>query len=816
MGRRKKSNKSKFEIFGIILIAGGLFALASLAGLSTGQSGEFIAKMLRYGFGLGAWMVALFMVLAGFLHIKSHRKIVLSGRFWGLFTVYVSMLGLIHHIFVPVNAELLPDQLQKGGGLLGGFSVFLLRKIFGVDGTLIVLITAAIAGMVIAKIWSVHNALKIAEEKTQKGLSVASNSLEHQFKEVTRRLAFYNQENDKRFDKPAKTVRPHPVTEIPNPPVGATEESIYESPAVASDFETMGGHDLESAAPNGISRITKDTAACETVEAEQPVNSGSTLQEEGQKTATAVIENYLMQRDSISSVQRDTIKDVSPDHRCEVKPQLIFSEHGKYNIPSITILNKSTTPYDEKLEREIKDRAEALEKVLSDFHVKAKVNNICRGPAVTRYELEPAPGVKVSKIVNLADDIALALASIGGVRIEAPIPGKAAIGIEVPNKIVSGVPLRDVLENDKFRSASSKLVVGLGKDIAGQVIMADLAKMPHILVAGSTGSGKSVCVNTLITSILFNASPEEVKFILVDPKVVELTSYNGIPHLLTPVVTDAKKAATALRWAVKEMERRYALFANESVKDITRYNEKVDKAKDENIIKEKLPLILIIIDELADLMMAAPVDVEDAICRLAQMARAAGLHMVLATQRPSVDVITGLIKANVPSRIAFAVSSQIDSRTILDMAGAEKLLGKGDMLYYPSGMAKPLRVQGAFIADSEVEKLLEFIKSQYSEEDCQYNEEVTNIDTNSAEIGKESITDQLLEQAIQLIMETGQASASTLQRRFRIGYNRAGRLIDAMEEMGIIGPNMGSKPREIIMTSNEVYAKYLKRDNSAS
>ncbi|HWR06332.1 DNA translocase FtsK, partial [Sporomusa sp.] len=471
-----------------------------------------------------------------------------------------------------------------------------------------------------------------------------------------------------------------------------------------------------------------------------------------------------------------------------------------YGLPPLSLLKKPNRPRLTKVPKEVADNARILEQTLDSFGVSAKVINTCQGPTVTRYELEPAPGVKVSKIVNLSDDLSLKLAS-SGVRIEAPIPGKAAIGIEVPNKELSGVALREVLEADEFQRSSSGLTVALGKDIAGQPIVADLAKMPHLLVAGATGSGKSVCINTLITSVLFKARPDEVKLVLIDPKMVELSNYNGIPHLLTPVVTDAKKAAAALNWAVQEMERRYEVFATAGVRDISRYNELHAEGR--------LPLILIIIDELADLMMVAPVDVEDAICRLAQKARAAGLHLVLATQRPSVDVITGTIKANVPSRISFAVSSQVDSRTILDMAGAEKLLGKGDMLFYPVGASKPLRVQGAFIGDAEVEDLVTYIKEQAEPE---YTDGITTVETGST--GKEESThfeDDLLEEAVRMVLETGQASVSMLQRKFRIGYTRAARLIDTMEEMKIVGPNIGSKAREIIMNSEQVYTRYFKK-----
>jgi len=470
-----------------------------------------------------------------------------------------------------------------------------------------------------------------------------------------------------------------------------------------------------------------------------------------------------------------------------------------YSLPPLTLLRKPPRSRLLKTTKELADNARLLESTLEEFGVGARVINAYQGPAVTRYELEPAAGVKVSRIVSLADDIALKLAA-HGVRMEAPIPGKAAIGIEVPNKEITPVSLREVIESEAFQRGVSRLTVALGKDIAGQPIVADLAKMPHLLVAGATGSGKSVCINTLIVSILFKARPDEVKFLLIDPKVVELSNYNGIPHLLTPVVTDCKKAASALRWAVGEMERRYALFAAASVRDFARYNELLPD--------ERLPLILIIIDELADLMMVAPVDVEDAICRLAQMARAAGLHLVLATQRPSVDVITGTIKANIPSRISFAVSSQVDSRTILDMAGAEKLLGKGDMLFYPVGAAKPLRVQGAFIADSEVEDLVAYLKAQTEPE---YTEGVTNFVEYGDKQGREAMDDELLEEAVRMVLETGQASVSMLQRKFRVGYTRAARLIDMMEEMKIVGPNIGSKAREIIMTTDQVNSRYFNK-----
>lgn len=417
------------------------------------------------------------------------------------------------------------------------------------------------------------------------------------------------------------------------------------------------------------------------------------------------------------------------------------------------------------------------------------------GPAFTRYELQPAPGVKVSRIVNLTDDIALNLAA-SGVRIEAPIPGKAAIGVEVPNKEVAPISLRSVLESPEFTQHESRLAVALGKDITGENTVVDLAKMPHILIAGATGSGKSVCINSIIISLLYKATPDDVRLLMIDPKVVELGVYNGIPHLLIPVVTDPNKAAGALRWAVSEMTTRYKLFADRGVRDILGYNASIEESGE----GEKLPQIVIIIDELADLMMVAPHDVEDSICRLAQMARAAGMHLVIATQRPSVNVITGVIKANIPSRIAFAVSSQVDSRTILDMAGAEKLLGKGDMLYYPVGVPKPIRVKGAFVSDKEVELTVDFVKNQMK---ALYDEEIIeniNDDSSSSKEDTDDSTDELLPQAIEAVIDCGQASVSFIQRKFKVGYARAGRIIDQMAERNIISGYEGSKPRRVLIT----------------
>ncbi|MDD3839264.1 MAG: DNA translocase FtsK 4TM domain-containing protein [Clostridia bacterium] len=465
-----------------------------------------------------------------------------------------------------------------------------------------------------------------------------------------------------------------------------------------------------------------------------------------------------------------------------------------YKYPTLDLLNKSDFPKLKSDKKLIMNNVNILENTLDSFGVSAKVVQVSRGPVITRYELQPAAGVKVSKIASLVDDIALNMAA-SGVRIEAPIPGKAAVGIEVPNKNAVSVLLSEVISSQQFQKSNSCLSIGLGKDIAGNNIIADLSDMPHLLIAGATGSGKSVCINTIITSLLYKATPDQLRLLLIDPKVVELSSYNGIPHLLIPVVTDPQKAAGALNWTVQEMNNRYKSFAKTGVKDIDKYNQTVSKQGD-----NPLPKVVVIIDELADLMMVSPHEVEDSICRIAQMARAAGIHLVIATQRPSVDVITGVIKANIPSRIAFSVSSQADSRTILDMGGAEKLLGKGDMLFFPVGLSKPKRVQGAYISEKEVERVVNFVKQQL---EVEYHQEIFEEIAAEKSVDKEHPEDELLMEAIELIIENEQASISMLQRKLRIGYARAARLIDDIEEMGIISGYDGSRPRNVLISRQE-------------
>jgi len=692
-------------------------------------------------------------MLIGLQYIYKHHRLVYSTRFFGIMALFFSLLAMYHHFVILPGSEILPESLPVGGGLIGGSILLVLRKFFGIDGSIIILFALVIGAILLSTTWSLAVGLLKTKQQAAQGIKTAKKTVSFtydKFVEVEEKFknSFYNQETDKNFEKP-----------------------FIEIPGQVNPLE-----DADTFVPEQI---------------EKPVEFSIQYME-----------------DKKLDLEKEAVAPTTENEIALISKQDLTAETGairEYQLPNIRfILSKAVKQKNSKLEKEIAINAKILEETLQSFNVKASIVNACHGPAVTRYELEPAAGVKVSKIVNLADDISLKLAA-PSVRIEAPIPGKAAIGIEVPNKELSGVQLREVLESELFLTAKSKLTVGLGMDIGGQAIFADLAKMPHLLVAGATGSGKSVCINTIITSVLFKAKPDEVKFILIDPKMVELSNYNGIPHLMVPVVTDAKKAASVLNWAVQEMEKRYAKFASHGVRDMERYNRSVET--------DKMPAVVIIIDELADLMMVAPSDVENAICRLAQKARAAGIHLILATQRPSVDVITGIIKANIPSRISFSVSSQIDSRTILDMGGAEKLLGKGDMLYYPIGASKPVRVQGAFVSDTEVEALLDFIRQQGAE--IEENEEIISF-TESAvldetEKKKDVQQDELLEKAIHLVLETGQASSSSLQRRFRIGYTRAARLIDTMEEMHIVGASSGSKGRDILMTSDQVITAYFNK-----
>lgn len=595
--------------------------------------------------------------------------------------------------------------------------------------------------------------------------------------------------------------------------------------------------------PMGKSADNTVSALAEDISNEKSASDAEYLQNESDSKTESIAKKALLKSKKDNSEEAGD--EIAEQLDRAVRSDNSQSEEKKYQFPPIQLLKPKLNSDDGDAMEEMQNNAKKLIDTLTSFGVKASIVNICRGPSVTRYELQPAPGVKISKITNLSDDIALNLAA-NGVRIEAPIPGKAAVGIEVPNKVVSMVTMRELIDSDKFKNSKSKLTTVLGKDISGEIVVTDLAKMPHLLIAGTTGSGKSVCVNSILMSILYKATPDEVKLLLIDPKMVEFSKYKGIPHLLIPVVSDAKKAAGALAWAVNEMLQRYKIFSEYDCKDIDSYNSLIEKNIDymeKNppvvneegeevqpvlevnglpVAKEKMSRVVIAIDELADLMMAAPSEVEDSICRLAQMARAAGMHLILATQRPTVNVITGLIKANVPSRISLKVSSNTDSRTILDTGGGEKLIGRGDMLFLPVGAPKPIRVQGCYASDEEIEGVTHYIKKAYS---AQYNseieEKIKRIAAEEIAQGKKSgdsdsasdeglDVDSKMEEAIKCVIEAGQASTSLLQRRLKVGYARAGRMIDDMEQMGVVGPHQGSKPRDVLMTYNE----WLERRNA--
>ncbi|MBR3003203.1 MAG: DNA translocase FtsK [Clostridia bacterium] len=661
----------------------------------------------------------------------------------------------------------------KGGGALGALLAIPLAKLIGSVGTIILFV--GLAAILAVNTFGINLAemISILVEKHQE-------KREERYEEKMQERESREIERAKRAEnvKPAKAKSKMNLRDLEIDDEPANGE--VEPEQIKINF---GGKLLENHAEKKLKKYNHD--ADDLVPLGMKKSSKEDIQPD-------VIENNLFKQEE--EQKEDKTKEVLQlEHTITV-------EDENYEYPPVEILSKGTAKGPKGGAKALTDTATKLQKTLYSFGVSAKVENVSVGPAITRYELKPAEGVRVSKIANLADDIALNLAA-ETIRIEAPIPGKQAVGIEVPNQEKQAVHLRDVLESSEFEESGSKLTVALGKDVAGNIQLADIAKMPHVLIAGSTGSGKSVCINTIITSIIYKAKPSEVKLVMVDPKVVELSVYNGIPHLLIPVVTDPKKAAGALAWAVQEMDNRYNLFAMKGVRDLKGYNKAIEN--DENL--GKLPQIVIIVDELADLMMVAAKDVEESICRLAQKARAAGMHLVIATQRPSVDVITGLIKANVPSRIAFAVSSQVDSRTILDSVGAEKLLGKGDMLFFPAGAPKPSRVQGAFVSDEEVEKIVDFVKQNgtatYSEDILETIENSNKTDKEIAmEKDEEDETDPFLMDAIETVVETGQASTSFIQRKFKVGYARAGRIIDQMEERGVISGYQGSKPREVLMT----------------
>lgn len=730
----------KCEIIGISLISLGVLGLVSLLSPSAGLVSEFFNRVLRSLAGEGCFLLPVLLAIFGARLMLRRQRAGMSTRMYGVIIIFLAMLTFLHQA-VPLEDSIKAGAAGDGGGLVGGIISYVFRRSFGTAGIYIILATAILVSLLLL---------------TNLSLSTMAGRFYDKTRGALKKLVIL--------------ISNFIFTEI---------EEEKESKPVIIDNE--GG------------RIT--------VLDNTPVDSAR-VEKEVRKSATT--KNTAKKEDLLF----DDTGTGKPDDNIAAEQELLFEEERtagtSYRLPPITILSRPLKVKSVRLSKDISENIKILEDTLDSFGVKAKVIQVSRGPAITRYEIQPPQGVKVSRIVSLADDIALSMAA-PDVRIEAPIPGKAAVGIEVPNKEISMIHLREILESREFLESSSKVSVALGRDIAGNPVIADLVKMPHLLIAGATGSGKSVCLNILIASILFKASPDEVKILMIDPKMVELTTYNGIPHLVSPVVTDLKKAATSLRWAVREMERRYEIFAAAGVRDVARYNRML-KSREQEAEERQMPLIVVIIDELADLMMLAPADVEDAICRLAQMARATGIHLVVATQRPSVDVITGLIKANIPSRISFAVSAQVDSRTILDMAGAEKLLGKGDMLFSPVGASKPVRLQGAYLSDREVEALVNFLKKQ---SEPVYDEMVTDENAQGEETP--DTEDELLPQAVKILIESGHASISMLQRRLHIGYARAARLIDIMERRGIVGGFEGSKPRAILMTLEQYYQVFKKK-----
>lgn len=769
------------EVVGILALG---LATLGIVMLYSGPSG-FIGEKLKYALtvfaGGGRIWVLILLGLWGVAYMN-RRHLDNRWRSSGVLLLWFVLEGILHFQLPGVEAFSQADLWQAGksglgGGIVGAGIAILLKSSVGIAGGYVIMIMFSLIGALVVTnrslIGGVQEAKQIAKqigewgkEQIQEFIYVVEDPDIEEKQEAHLETDTTVRKNMKKMIK-KKEIKDDIISNKVLDPDVVERPLIIQTLQDSPDFPEaeMDSKNLEGAVPAQSSFAF-------------PLKPGQEGEAETHHSGEILPPGKLTSTPISRQVQKD---------------------NTEYQLPNFALLEKSLKVKNPRINKDLADNVKILEDTLGSFGVKVKVTHVTQGPAITRYEAQPAPGVKVSKITSLADDIALSLAS-SDVRIEAPVPGKSVVGIEVPNREIAMVHFREVLETPEFQNAKGKLSVALGKDITGTPIIADLTKMPHLLIAGATGSGKSVCVNTLINSILFKARPDEVKFLLVDPKMVELTNYNGIPHLIAPVVTDPKKAAGALKWIVTEMETRYELFAASGVRDILRYNFLKTQEKKED--SPPLPYVVVIIDELADLMMVAPGDVEDSICRLAQMARAAGIHLIIATQRPSVDVITGLIKANIPSRIAFAVSSQTDSRTILDMNGAEKLLGRGDMLFSPMGASKPVRVQGCFLADKEVENVVRFAQNQATPE----YQEIPNIEIGSSKV--EAAGDELFHQASLLFIESGNASVSLLQRRLRIGYTRAARLMDLLEEKGVVGGYEGSKPREVLLTRGQFEQKF--------
>nr|WP_264467054.1 DNA translocase FtsK [Peptostreptococcus anaerobius] len=734
-------------------------------------------------FGGLAILVPLVLVLAGitgFIHNNEKINRIRRTKMKYIIPIFLILYyGLINYAQSPSSSPLRLDEIQdiikmgvsrEGMGLIPSFATYYLTHLLGLVGAWLIVVFATIICILQVMDISIADMIELAQNPSNGRANILSKL----------KVFNKNKTNVDGIEETTVISKTGIFSKIKDKFKKNDQDSPEEEDDTDKTIKIVGFNKAE----DDYLEILEGTQSLSDLEVLQKLQQGDLEGIDG-------ITPNLKDIGPKSKLMGGPGQIVEPEKEDLFEEENEHIKYANYKMPPVSLLNKVVNKSDKRSKQKVLENARRLEQTLRDFGVEASINQVTVGPTITRYEIQPRPGVKVSKIVNLTDDIALSLAA-KSIRMEAPIPGKNAIGIEVPNEESQMVGIREIMESKEFNGYPSKLAMGLGKDVAGRIIIGDIAKMPHLLIAGSTGSGKSVCVNTLITSLVYKAKPDEVKLILIDPKVVELSNYNGIPHLLIPVVTDPKKAANALTWAVTEMNRRYKLFADTQVKDIKSYNEKTDNP---------LPRIVIIIDELADLMMVSANDVEDCIHRLAQMARAAGMHLIVATQRPSVDVITGVIKANIPSRIAFAVSSQTDSRTIIDMGGAEKLLGKGDMLFYPLGAAKPVRLQGAFISEAESDKIIEHIKNEVGEHTYanDIEEKISNVNTDEV-----SSADELLVECIEFVVANEQASASMLQRKFKIGFNRAARLIDDMEERGIVGPSEGSKPRKVLISKQDL------------
>lgn len=836
--KKAKDNRIREDILAVVILAFGAFFIVALQTKGAGQIGSEIAGFLKGMFGLAAYILPYYLILYGILVIAKKTSGSTGRNVILMLVTYLSLTLINSGRFIVVKTMITSGyisssystgQILDSGGLFGMLVGLIMSKLIGVVGLYIFsTVLIIICGIIIINtpISAFIENMKLRrdikrEEKLEQEELIRKDREEYekQVREEVKRKVLKNsasqEEKAKKFSQQMMDIEPGKISKGQKNIISLVkEETDFGINDDENDKCLKSENDKRNKA-KGFSFFSKK---------EKPDLMQEVLEEENEQIPESVEYKNLIEDDQIDSshsdadtigktVMKDDFKDetniegIKKISKKEAENAFLTQEDfnkesssDNYRFPPIELLENKKTETSGNEKHELRDKAEKLEETLQNFRVDARVINVTKGPAVTQYEIQPSVGVKVSSIVRLADDIALNLEA-RSIRIEAPIPGKAAVGIEVENDKINLVSLREIIDSNEFKKEKSKIAFAVGKDISGKSIIADLKGMPHMLIAGSTGSGKSVCINSIIISIIYRAKPDEVKLVLIDPKVVELGNYNGIPHLLIPVVTDPAKAAAALNWAVAEMTDRYRKFADESVRDLDSYNQKKIKEGKRN---EKLPQIVIIIDELADLMMAAPQQVEESICRLAQMARAAGMHLIVATQRPSVDIITGVIKANIPSRIAFAVSSQVDSRTILDMGGAEKLVGKGDMLFNPIGRPKPLRVQGSFVSDGEVHRVIEYVKNNFGE-NVEYADDIINkIDTQSAinSIGADS-EDDLFEDAIETVVKAGQASVSMLQRRFRIGYNRAARLIEDMEAKNIIGPADGSRPRKVFMTEEQ-------------